>query len=81
MKKKVLEATVEELIADISYWEDADQVLTISHDGQGTFYVQSVSELRSGGCGDDLQCALIAYGKTYWEGRFEQSKLDWHDIL
>jgi len=82
--KKAIEATVEELIRDVSCYDDPGQVLKISCDGFW-YIVQDFGEtMPSGGCGETLREALIAYGKTYWSERKRfncfSKNLDWSDL-
>jgi hypothetical protein len=65
MKKKAINATVEELIADLTHHEDPDSSLVISGDGMGgilvmrldgSFYVHQPT----------LQEALVSYGQRTW---------------
>lgn len=62
MKPLAINATIEQLIEDLSYWEDPDQILQVSHDGQGTYTIAN-PEWHTVGNGKTLKEALIDYGR------------------
>jgi hypothetical protein len=66
MKKKASDATIEELISDLTHYEDPDTALSIATTSDG-----GVSLMRVDGNffvkGDTLHEALVAFGRIKFE--------------
>lgn len=75
--KKASEATIEELVSDLSHWEDPSQMILIGPTEEGGIYVQ---DLEGGvdGIGPTLRDALLAFGRMRAQfAWFSPKNLDW----
>lgn len=77
-KKKAKDATIEELIADVTHWEDIDtSIIIISGDEDGTSVEVMNYDGRRNASGATLKEALIAYGKEKHKGFSEYAEFDY----
>lgn len=85
--KKVKDATVEELINDLTHWEDYDMCIVMNSTEDGGIHLEQYDSWRSYVIGKTLKEALIAYGmKTWRKGMFptgdpdeDAVALDWRE--
>jgi hypothetical protein len=81
-KKKVADASLEEILSDISNWEDPDQTIMMSPTKDGGVFMSDYEVFREVQA-NTIREAFIQYGKKMiarYEDQHEFFKLDWSDV-
>jgi hypothetical protein len=81
MRKKIKDATIEEMIADLTNWEDPDTVMQVCATETGGVHIGAFDDWRGWVAEPTFREALIAYGKKYHEEGIyydeDYPKIDW----
>lgn len=84
MKKKAQDATGEEIICDLTHWEDPDTVISLCGTKDGGVYLQGFDDWQGYGAGPTMKDALLDFAKRRLSDKYfepEYQDLDWSDIV